>query len=136
MHVLEEYQTKRARIEEVNQDLKGKQVCVLRGTADLTAQELQNIIGSFGGIHVANPGYIYGFIFTTFQPRSYYFTALFMNYEVLMSSVSCQGPKTLFVVTGAPKHLKSKSIIKSNKYNVVSADWLIACRNVGKVIPM
>uniref|UniRef100_A0A0R3R8R0 BRCT domain-containing protein n=1 Tax=Brugia timori TaxID=42155 RepID=A0A0R3R8R0_9BILA len=45
-------------------------------------------------------------------------------------------PKTLFVVTGEPKHVKSKSIIKSNKYNVVSADWLIACKHMGKVIPI
>uniref|UniRef100_A0A0R3RIX4 DNA ligase IV n=1 Tax=Elaeophora elaphi TaxID=1147741 RepID=A0A0R3RIX4_9BILA len=101
VHVLEQYQIKKARIDEINQDLKGKQVCVLRGTSNVTIQDLQKIIVSFGGIHVANPG-----------------------------------PKTLFVVTGEPKHVKSKSIIKSNKYNVVSADWLIACKNVSKVIPI
>ncbi|CAG9534929.1 unnamed protein product [Cercopithifilaria johnstoni] len=101
VHVLEKYQAKKARINEINQDLKGKQICVLRGTSDVTTQDLQEIIISFGGIHVANPG-----------------------------------PKTLFVVTGEPKHVKSKSIIKSNKYNVVSADWLVACRNVSKVIPI
>ncbi|EFO22713.2 hypothetical protein LOAG_05773 [Loa loa] len=101
VHVLEEYQTKKARIEEINQDLKGKQICILRGTSDVNTQELQEIVISFGGIHVANPG-----------------------------------PKTLFVVTGEPKHVKSKSIIKSNKYNVVSADWLIACKNVSKILPV
>ncbi|OZC05816.1 BRCA1 protein [Onchocerca flexuosa] len=101
VHVLEEYQTKKARIEEINQDLKEKQICIIRGTSDVTIQDLQEIVVSFGGIHVANPG-----------------------------------PKTLFVVTGEPKHVKSKSIIKSNKYNVVSADWLIACKNRGKVIPV
>uniref|UniRef100_A0A1I8EDS4 DNA ligase IV n=1 Tax=Wuchereria bancrofti TaxID=6293 RepID=A0A1I8EDS4_WUCBA len=101
VHVLEQYQTKKARIEEINQDLKEKQICILRGTSDVTTQDLQAIVDSFGGIHVANPG-----------------------------------PKTLFVVTGEPKHVKSKSIIRSNKYNVVSADWLIACKNMGKVIPI
>lgn len=101
VHVLEQYQTKKARIEEINQDLKEKQICILRGTSSVTTQDLQAIIDSFGGIHVANPG-----------------------------------PKTLFVVTGEPKHVKSKSIIKSNKYNVVSADWLIACKHMGKVIPI
>ncbi|KAL4003702.1 ATP dependent DNA ligase domain family protein [Acanthocheilonema viteae] len=100
-HVFEQYQTKKARINEINQDLKGKQICVLRGTSNVTIQDLQEIIVSFGGIHVANPG-----------------------------------PKTLFVVTGEPKHVKSKSIIKSNKYNVVSADWLITCKNMSKVIPI
>ncbi|MCP9257530.1 DNA ligase 4 [Dirofilaria immitis] len=101
VHVLDECQIKRSRVEEINQDLKGKQICILRGTSDVTIQDLQEVIVSFGGIHVANPG-----------------------------------PKTLFVVTGEPKHVKSKSIIKSNKYNVVSADWLIACKNVRKVIPI
>uniref|UniRef100_A0A915Q309 DNA ligase IV n=1 Tax=Setaria digitata TaxID=48799 RepID=A0A915Q309_9BILA len=101
LHVLGEYQNKKTRVEEINQDLKGKQICVLRGTSNITVQELQEIVAAFGGIHVANPG-----------------------------------PNTFLVVTGEPKHMKSKSIIRSNKYNVISPDWLTACKNVNRVIPI
>lgn len=65
IRVIEQYQTKKARINEINQDLEGKQICVLRGTSNVTVQELQNIIVSFGGIHVANPG-IYCFSVAVF----------------------------------------------------------------------
>lgn len=72
VHVLEEYQTKKARVEEINQDLKGKQICIVRGTSDVTIQDLQEIIVSFGGIHVANPGFIQCFTPATFFNLQFY----------------------------------------------------------------
>lgn len=61
MHVLDQYQIKKARINEINQDLKGKQICIIRGTSNVTTQDLQEIVISFGGIPVANPGFIHFF---------------------------------------------------------------------------
>lgn len=46
------------------------------------------------------------------------------------------GQKTVFVITGEPNHIKSKSVIRSNKFNVVSMDWVITCRNAGKILPV
>lgn len=81
VHVLDEYQTKKARIEEINQDLKGKQICVLGGGSNVKTQDLQEIIVSFGGIHVANPGFTHDFALATFLTCTFCFTALFMNYK-------------------------------------------------------
>ncbi|VDN01595.1 unnamed protein product [Thelazia callipaeda] len=98
---LEKDNSKKRRVREINQDLKGKQICVINGTPDVSIQDLQEIIISYGGTHVSNPG-----------------------------------SKTLLVITGVPEHVKSKSIIRSNKYNVVSANWLLSCRSAGKVLPV
>ena len=44
--------------------------------------------------------------------------------------------KTQFVITGEPQHMKSKSVIKANKYNVISADWLVDSGKALAVLPM
>uniref|UniRef100_A0A183TZH0 DNA ligase (ATP) n=1 Tax=Toxocara canis TaxID=6265 RepID=A0A183TZH0_TOXCA len=45
-------------------------------------------------------------------------------------------PETAFVLSGEVKNLKTRSIIKSNKYNVVSTDWMLRCENAGSLLPM
>lgn len=101
--VMDEYRVKKTAttVKQLGGDLKGHQICVLRGGPNVSAQKLREIIESFGGSPVANP------------------TA-----------------KVLFVLTGEPNHLKSKSVIKSDKYNVVSAEWALECERAGFVRPI
>lgn len=55
-HVAEEYKVKKAHANKVSDELKGMQFCVLKGSADVSTQDVHEIIASFGGSHIANPG--------------------------------------------------------------------------------
>lgn len=137
MHVPEVYKAKKVHVEEISQDLKGKQICILRGAVNVTAEELREIVASFGGTHVANPG---AFCLNSIGLKIEAVVEAVLH-EILKNfkhqiSNSISGPKTLFIVTGEPAHMKSRSFIRSNKYNVVSAEWLVACRDAGSVVPL
>uniref|UniRef100_A0A0M3IRW3 BRCT domain-containing protein n=1 Tax=Ascaris lumbricoides TaxID=6252 RepID=A0A0M3IRW3_ASCLU len=52
------------------------------------------------------------------------------------SYVANPRPETILVLTGDRKNLKTKAIIKSNKYNVVSIDWVVRCANAKTLLPI
>uniref|UniRef100_A0A915C1I3 DNA ligase IV n=1 Tax=Parascaris univalens TaxID=6257 RepID=A0A915C1I3_PARUN len=52
------------------------------------------------------------------------------------SYVANPRPETVLVLTGDRKNLKAKAIIKSNKYNVVSTDWIARCADARILLPV
>lgn len=105
--------------------LKGAKVCVLNTDKTTTIKELQEILVGLGATCVPVPGHFLTPLFGLWIKN---------KNEGKENNCAYLGKTTNFLVAMNPKQANTVKEIRSNKFHVVHGNWLIRCRDQGKLV--